>query len=303
MTSYKTYIIIAVVCCISAVLVFSAYAFYKTKSTKEIALKDERELKVTLQAGYGNLYVYKGNPSTILNAEMDSDSKVDLENCIDYRVRDRVGFLNMSMDCDQSKNRGTVRHGKSIHLDNLDSRDWYTQFTNSIPIAFDIELGLGKGDINMTDLRVKDFSLSTGASSVRVRFETPNKETIEDMNLEAGVSKFIAEGLCNARFHHLKFEGGVGSYTLDFKGNLDKEAEADIEIGLGTLTIIIPDNIGAKIIYEKSWVAHLDLPDNFEESGNEENTYYSSNYDHARGKINMRIDAGMGSVKIRRSSW
>lgn len=303
MTAHNKYLIITLVCCGLGIFTFSALKFYNTKSTKEIQLKDERELKVSLEAGYGNLYISKGNPGSVVSAEMEADKKIDLDNCIDYRVRDHVGFLNMSLDCDQSGKMESKHHGKSIHFDNLDSRDWHVEFTNAVPTAYDIELGLGRGDIDMTDLRVKDFSLSTGASSVKLKFGTPNKETIEDMNLEAGVSKFTAEGLCNARFHHLKFEGGVGSYTLDFKGTLDREVDADIDVGLGTLTVIIPDNIGAKIIYEKSWIAHLDLASSFEESGNEENTYYSSNYDRASGKINMRIDAGMGSVKIRRSEW
>ncbi|MFI5251767.1 MAG: hypothetical protein ACHQQQ_04960 [Bacteroidota bacterium] len=302
MTQSTKYSIIALLCCISAICLFTALRFYNSKSSKVIQMKDERELKVTMEAGYGNLYISKGQSSIVLNADMESDSRIDLENCIDYSVRDHVGYLNMSMDCKRSGDEEPVRHHKSIHFDNLDSRSWYCQFTDAVPIAFDIELGLGKGDINMTDLDVKDFSLSTGASSVKLKFTKPNKETIEDMNLEAGVSKFTAEGLCYARFHHLRFEGGVGSYTLDFGGDLDREVDADLEVGLGTLTIVIPENIGAKIYYEKSWIAHLDLPNDIEESGRDDNTYYSPNYERAHGKLNLHIDAGMGSVKIRRSN-
>ena len=266
-------------------------------------MSSERELKATLQAGFGDVSISAGNSSSVLNAEVDAGTTLDLTDCIDYRVRDRVGYLNMSMDCSPAHNSDGGRRHKSIHFDNLETRNWRVQFTNAVPIAFDIELGLGKGDIDMTGLRVKDFSLSTGASSVKLRFDKPNPETIEEMNLEAGVSKFTAEGLCNARFQHLKFDGGVGSYTLDFGGELEKEIDADIEVGLGTLTIIIPEHTGAKLIYEKSWVAHLDLAGDFEESGTQENTYYSANYSNAKGKINLRIDAGMGSVRIRRADW
>ena len=118
------------------------------------------------------------------------------------------------------------------------------------------------------------------------------------MNLESGLSKFRAQGLCNANFNHLKFEGGVGSYVLDFGGTLKKEADVDIEVGLGSLTVIIPENIGAKISYEKSLVAHIDLASDFSEP--EENSYVSANYDNAPGRLNMHIEAGLGSVKIKR---
>ena len=302
MAKYKYYIA-PLLCCFFALFVFTALKFYKTKATKEIPLTSEKELKVTMEAGFGNINVSRGKSSAVLNAEVESGSAMDLDNCLDYRQRDRIGYLSMSMDCSPNHDDDHPRRGKSIHIDNLDSRDWYVQFTDAVPIAFDIELGLGKGDIDMTDLRVKDFSLSTGASSVRLKFSKPNKETIEDMNLEAGISKFTAEGLSNAHFQHLKFEGGVGSYTLDFGGDLDKEVDADLDVGLGTLTLIIPDKIGAKIIYQKSWIAHIDLAKDFEESSSQEDTYYSSNYSSAKGKINFRIDAGMGSIKIRRGSW
>jgi len=67
---------------------------------------------------------------------------------------------------------------------------------------------------------VKDFDLSTGASSVRLAFNEPNKGSIDQMTIEAGLSKFRAMGLGNANFKSLHFEGGVGKYTLDFHGSL-----------------------------------------------------------------------------------
>ena len=62
--------------------------------------------------------------------------------------------------------------------------------TKDIPVSFDLELGMGKADLNMTGLSVKDLNLSAGASSVLLRFDEPNKSTIEDMSIEAGLSKF-----------------------------------------------------------------------------------------------------------------
>src|SRR5262249_46727415 len=130
-----------------------------------------------------------------------------------------------------------------------------------------------------------------------LRFDTPNKSVIPNLNIEAGLSKFQAHGLGNANFNHLHFEGGVGGYTLDFSGMIDREVDADVQVGLGSLTIILPDNIGAKVYYEKSIIAHLELEKNFSEQS--ENTYVSSNYYSAKGKINMHIDAEAVSVRIR----
>jgi hypothetical protein len=291
--------IVLIACCGLALIAFVGFGYSVVHSSKEIALTNERELKVNVQAGFGDISLSRGKSDAVVTADMNTDENAKIDDCLEYNIRDHVGYLDLSTDCklDDSGNR---KHGKSIHVDRLDSRKWSMQFTDAVPISFDIELGLGRGDIDMTNLAVKDFSLSCGASSVQLRFDRPNKEEIENMSIEAGVSKFEANGLCNARFHRLKFDGGVGSYLLDFGGPLDREVQADIDVGLGSLTIIVPEQIGAKIVYEKSWICHLTIDHDFTESSKEDNAYFSSNYYSAKGRINLRVDAGLGSVKVRR---
>lgn len=267
------------------------------KSSKTIGLSNERELKINLDAGYADVTIARGSAGEVLNASASGSGISDLENCIDYSIRDRVGYLDINTGCNRSEDEG--RHKKhNIRLSDLKSEDWDLKFSDALPIHFDIQLGFGHADIDLSGFAMKDLNLSTGASSVNLRFDEPNKYIIEDVSIEAGLSKFTAHNLCNTNFRHLKFEGGVGEYRLDFGGKLNREADVDIQLGLGSLTVTVPENLGAKIYYEKSWIAHLDIPSSFTER--EDNTYYSDNYGHADGNLNMRIEAGLGSVKIRR---
>jgi hypothetical protein len=264
---------------------------------KEIPLSNERELKVTLEAGLGKISISRGKTSTILDAGIESDKSFDLTDCIDYSVRDRIGFLSVNTNGDLRKKTKDEKKKHSFHFGAIESSSWNMHLTDAVPIAFDVELGVGKGEFDFTGLMVKDLTMSTGASSVYLRFDKQNKSVIEDLTIESGLSQFHGEGLCNANFNHLKFEGGVGSYLLDFSGLLDKEVDVDIQVGLGSLTVIIPENIGAKIMYEKSWITHISLDKDFSER--EESNYFSSNYSTAGGRMNMKIEAGLGSVKIR----
>jgi len=263
---------------------------------RDIPFSNERELKVNLEAGFGNINIERGKFSQIISFDVNTDLKDDITQYIDYSNRDRVGYLNISTSEILSKESNKKKH--SFRISGLEDNDWTMKFTDAIPIAFDIELGMGKGNLDLTGLKVKDLNISTGASSVILRFDEPNNETINNINIETGLSKFKAYGLGNANFERLKFQGGVGSYVLDFSGDLKKESDVDIEVGLGALTIYIPDEIGTKIYYEKNWISSIDLPDDFKEE--EEDNYFSSNYYDTSGKINMHIEAGMGSVKIKR---
>jgi len=280
---------------IGAVFLLSGFLYlHSHRFHKEIPLNHERELKVTLDAGFGDVTIERGKSPLILDADIDTDKGNDPGDYIEYDVRDRVGYLSINTSAEVK----TQMRKHTVKFEGFNSNTWDMRFTDAVPISFELGLGLGKGDFDMTGLNVKDLKLSAGASSVTLRFDKPNISTIEDLTIESGLSRFNGEGLCNANFNHLRFEGGVGSYTLDFSGELKKEVDVDIEVGLGSLTVRIPDQAGVKILYDKSWVTHVDLDPDFTEE--EEGQYFSSNYRSAQGKMNIRIEAGLGSVNVRR---
>ena len=264
------------------------------KYRKEIKSTGERELKVTLDAAFGKIRVERGISTYIMKADIEVDSRRDILEHIDYIKRDDVGYLTINI----AKRHERSRRGKNINLGEFEKNDWLLEFTDKIPISFDIQLGAGKGELDLTGLYVKDLNLSTGASSVVLRFDEPNPDIIENINIETGLSKFKGYGLCNANFKRMKFEGGVGSYVLDFSGKLKKEIEVDVEIGLGSVVIWIPDDIGAKVAHDKSFFSSFDIPKDFNEEN--DNIYYSDNYERAAGRINLYVKAGLGSVKIKR---
>jgi Cell wall-active antibiotics response LiaF, C-terminal/N-terminal domain of toast_rack, DUF2154 len=271
-------------------LIFSAARFIAPVSEKyrhDIKQSGERELKVTLDAAFGTIRIERGISTYIMKADVETDLKRDISESIDYEKRDDLGYLSINTTEGTKKER----HRRNISLGEFEKNDWFMQFTDKLPISFDIEL-------DFTGLSVKDLNLSTGASSVVLRFDDPNKETIENITIETGLSKFKGYGLCNANFDHMSFEGGLGSYVLDFSGKLNKEVDVNIKVGFGTMTIWIPEDIGAKITHEKSFLSSIDVPKDFTED--EDNIYFSKNYEAVQGKINMYIEAGLGSIKIKR---
>ncbi len=275
----------------------TGFMYFKSNTFhKELKLSNEQEIKVTVESGFGTMRLSRGKPELLLDANVNSEKNIDFERCVEYSSDDASGYLNINTNADLESKTSGKKH--SFHISGLESNTWDMRFTDAVPLSFDVELGMGKGDFDFSGLNVKDLNISAGASSCNLRFDEPNKSVIEDLNIESGLSKFKAEGLCNANFDHMKFSGGVGSYTLDFSGRLDREVDVDVEVGLGSLVVTLPKEIGVRINYEKNFIAHLDIDRDFTED--EEDSYVSSNFRTAEGKIIMRIEAGLGSVKVRR---
>jgi hypothetical protein len=264
-------------------------------SIREIGRTTEKELKVVLTSSFGSVLFSRGEPEKILLLDGSPKTKKDPKINVDYSIRNRVGYMDLALG--EGTRDGEGKKG-SFRIADWDGGKWYLKFSDAVPISFDIQLGVGKGDFDLTGLQVKDFNLSTGASDVTLSFDEPNKSSIDNISIESGVSKFDGRNLCNANFKRFRFQGGVGAYTLDFGGDLTSEVDVDIEVGLGVMTIYVPSATGARVMYDKSWVSRVDCAADFGSSG--DNQFVSGNYYSAPGKMNIRIDSGLGSVKIRR---
>jgi hypothetical protein len=269
-------------------------SFFETP-LREIGRTTEKELKVVLSSSFGSLHVSKGDPEKILAAEASRQHASDPGMEIDYEIRNRIGYMEVTLGESHEENE---RRKGSFKISEFSGGKWYLRFSDIIPISFDVELGVGSGDFDLSGLQVKDFTLSTGASDVSLTFDEPNRTSIDNLSIESGVSKFTGRNLGNANFKRFKFQGGVGAYTLDFTGGIAREVDVDIDVGLGIVTLIIPPAVGAKLFYEKSWVSRLDCDEDFHSGA--DNEYETENYDRANGKMNIRIESGLGSIKVRR---
>jgi hypothetical protein len=261
---------------------------------KEIGRTTEKELKVELSSSVGSVVIERGDREKMIVIEADPKNRNGDQVTVDYEIRNRVGYADLSLGADE----GSDGKSRSFRLKDLEGGNWYVRFSDAVPISFDMKLGFGKGDIDLSGLQVKDFNLSTGASEVSLAFDELNKSTIENVNIETGLSKFEGRNLGNANFKHFRFQGGVGAYRLDFSGHISNEVDVDIELGMGVMTLIVPPEVGAKVYHEKSWVSRVDCDRDFNPSS--DNEYVSENYDSANGKMNIRIDSGVGSIRVRR---
>jgi hypothetical protein len=261
--------------------------------SQDIGRTTERELNVVLTAT-GTLIFRKGESEKTFAVIPRNDESAALT-AVDYAIRNRVGYADMTLG--ETPAQGGENEG-SFSLESLNHAAWELRFSDAIPISFDVELKVGRGDINLSGLQVKDFRLSAGAGDVTLAFDSPNDVRIDNLTIESGVGKLHGRSLGNAMFKRFDFKGGAGVYTLDFSGSLPAQVDVEIEVGLGVATILIPREVGARVSYERSWVSRIDCDEDFSSSG--ENQYSSDNYTSASSLMNIRVSAGLGNIRVRR---
>jgi hypothetical protein len=192
-----------------------------------------QEAFVTLAFGANELRLSPGATDALVSGTVRTNLK-DFEPTVKVNgsdVRIEQGDLNVDGIPSFSADKGINEW--DLHL-------------GSDPIRLRVTGGAYEGEMDLGGLALTDLYISDGAATVKVDFSAPNKVEMSSLRYETGASTVDMMNLANANFASMVFRSGAGSYTLDFGGTLRREAQVDIESGLSTLTIIVPEGTAAE---------------------------------------------------------
>ena len=164
---------------------------------------------------------------------------------------------------------------------------------SSTPMDLTIEAGAYSAEYEFGGLALTGLTVKDGAATVKASFSQPNKAEMAVLRYETGASNVALSGLSNANFTSLTFKSGAGDYTLDFSGELKKDATVTIETGLSNLILTIPEGLNARVTMEES-VANVNVGRGWEKDGN---TYTQSG---SGPTLTFIVKIGAGNVSLTR---
>lgn len=97
------------------------------------------------------------------------------------------------------------------------------------------------------------------------------------------------------RIRELKIDGGVGTSTLWMPASAG-QTRVDIEAGVGTLTIHVPEGVAARISSSQGLGTITVNQRRFPSVG--ERVYQSPDYESAANRVEMHIEGGVGTVTV-----
>jgi hypothetical protein len=169
--------------------------------------------------------------------------------------------------------------------------EWNLQL-GSAPMDLVIEAGAYEGTLDLGGLSLKSLTVNDGAANVELSFNQPNLVDMSQFTYTTGASEVKMDGLANANFKTFVFNGGAGDYTLDFSGDLQRDATVSIDSGLSDLTLIIPQGVNAVVTIDSA-LADINFDDGWSQSGQ----VYTQEGDGPT--LTIVINMGAGNVVIR----
>jgi hypothetical protein len=143
-----------------------------------------------------------------------------------------------------------IEQGEFKTLNVTDFKNEWDLMLGDTPMDLEINAGAYKGRYEFGGLALTSLTIKDGASDVQVSFSESNPTEMSVFRYETGASNVELTGLANANFETLFFNGGAGDYTLDFSGELGQEVTARVETGFGDLTLVIPEDLDARVTVE-----------------------------------------------------
>jgi hypothetical protein len=160
-------------------------------------------------------------------------------------------------------------------------------------VVLSLKFGAAEANLELGGLRIREASISTGASQTLLTFSQPNPEVCESLVLEVGAAQFRATGLANLNAERLRVSGGVGEVTLDFTGEWRTDLAADIEMGLGALTLRVPRGVGVRV-HKGGLLAGFDSEGLIKRG----DAYFSEDWEDADRRLTVNVDAALGSIRM-----
>lgn len=195
--------------------------------------------------------------------------------------------------------------------------------------ALDVSIRLGAGDLrlsgstdkaaevdfsyNIEDLKpVIDYRVVDGKGQLSIIQSNMNKPmgNLEGLkykgnvilNKKLPVTLYVKTGagenlldLRTVQLQSAEIYTGVGQTTINFAGDYKKAFDASVESGIGNTEIIVPKNVGVKILIENG----IGKVETQGLKSVEKDIYVNESYEKAKVKTNLKIKMGVGDLKIK----
>jgi hypothetical protein len=258
----------------------------------EVPHERETSLQADLELALGHVTVGRAEPGYLFQAEVALEDE-EMVPEMRYEREGRVGHLTLGFESGEKGTHGLNVRGFKVPEDN----EWLLFFSDRVPLNLAFELGMAEADLDMTGLRVEQLSVESGMAKTRLSFDEPNPVRMGSLSVDAGMAKFEGFKLGNARFEQFDFSGGAGSFLLDFTGGpLLAGAEADIEVGMSSLQVILPQRVPVVLYAPDSWLAQVEVPNGFIKRG--KGLWHSGEVEDEDDAFTVRIEAGLGKVAV-----
>lgn len=243
----------------------------------QIPMPEADEVELTLNFGAGKLELQGGAKDALVSGEA-------AYNVADFKPRFSVEGNRVKLETGNLEINGIPRLSDEVR------NEWDLKL-GDIPLRLTINAGAYQGDFDLSGIPLKSLTVSDGAADARLRFSEPNPVVMDTLRYSTGASNLRLLGLANANFEHFIFRSGFGNYTLDFSGEMQRDADVSIQAGASQVKIVVPAGTNVRLTI-KGVLTNVDAQGEWQGSGDE----YRLN--GSGSTLTIVVEMGAGNLQL-----
>ncbi len=205
-------------------------------------------------------------------------------------------WLNLN---DSGKEGFTSKLSKIFGRKSTDPKNyWNVYLTHFKPYNLDLNYGVGKAYIDLSNIAVEKMKITSGNAHVKVGYHSKMENLIEMdtfmVNVDLGDVEI--DRLNMARARTVIAEVGFGTLTMNFDQSPELASEIWVRVGAGSLSINLPEEeIPMMIRIKDTSFRKLKIPSSFVSI--RDNVFVNSAYkEDSPNLLTFNIDLSMGNV-------
>jgi hypothetical protein len=164
----------------------------------------------------------------------------------------------------------------------------------SQPVDLELDLGATDARLDLSGLPISRLEIGSGASELTITFATENPVPMQELIIEAGVARVVANRLGNANAERVRVSGTVGSVDLDMRGSWTGTRTVEVFVTFGAATLRVPRGVGVR-------VKHSRVLGSFDASGftKRGDEFVSEGWDSAEQRLLIDGRTTFGTLDVR----
>jgi hypothetical protein len=220
-------------------------------------LGDAGSVEVNVEMAAGELDV-AGGASDLLEADFTYNVN-ELKPEVEYR-NDRLNVLTPDVEYTGVGNFWDVDEYRY---------EWALHLNDDVPMELNITMGAGRSDLRLGGLSLTSLDVEAGAG---------------DVNLDLSGASSLTR---------LNVDAGVGMIEVDLSGEWGRDLDANIQTGVGEMTVILPDGVGVRVDVEGG-IGDIDARG----LTKDDQQYVNDAYGESEVTLRVEIRAGIGKINL-----
>jgi hypothetical protein len=256
------------------------------------------QIKLKLKANSGTCFIKPSHNSEILTVF----SNLDVDRYAHQFRKEVVGSVCEVMLALEEVQSGTLSQTISSRVFSSENtgqeKFWKMYLNDTKPYVLEMTYGIGKANIDLSGLSVKNLKINTGSADVNVGYSTglENRVDMDTFFVKVDLGSVHARNLGLAKTKVVIAEVGFGNVMLDLSAAPTVANAIKGSVGAGNLIIMLPSEETPILVKIKdSWLCSVSIPAYLKKVGN--NTFSNAAYSKStQNALTFDLDVSMGNI-------